>query len=50
MEIANGKITKATNIELYEFWLQHWSDIYSYIDYKERIKELGTEVIEDDRD
>ena len=27
-----------------------WCDVYSYPDYKNRVKELGTRVIEDDRD
>lgn len=49
MEIKDGKIVKATNIELYEYWLTSgWSDIYSYTEYKNKIKELGTKVIEDD--
>lgn len=51
MEIKDGKIVKTTDIELYGYWLKSgWSDIYSYIDYKEKVKELGTEVIEDERD
>lgn len=50
MEIKGGKIVKATDLELYEYWLKSgWGDIYSYTDYKNRVKELGTEVIEDDR-
>ena len=46
MEIKNGKIVSATNVELYEYWLKQWSDIYSYTEYKNKVKELGTE---DDR-
>lgn len=49
MKITNGKIVEATNTELYEYWLKQWSDIYSYTDYKQRCIELGTKVIEDDR-
>lgn len=48
MEIKNGKIIKTTNIELYEYWLKRWSDVYSYTEYKNKVKELGTEVIEHD--
>lgn len=50
MEIKNGKITIATNSELYAFWLENWSDIYPYTEYKEKVKDLGTKVIEDDGD
>ena len=51
MEIKGGKIVSATDIELYEYWLESgWCDVYSYTDYKDRVKELGMKVIEDDRD
>lgn len=51
MEVKNGKIVEATDIELYEYWLESgWCDVYSYTEYKSRVKELGTRVIEDDRD
>lgn len=51
MEIERGKIVSATDIELYEYWLKSgWCDVYSYTEYKSRVKELGTRVIEDDRD
>ena len=51
MEGKYGKIVEATDIELYEYWLESgWCDVYSYTDYKNRVKELGTRVIEDDRD
>ena len=49
MEIKDGKIVSATNIELYEYWLKSgWSDIYSYTEYKNKVKQLGTKVIEND--
>ena len=47
MEIKNGKITKCTNLELYEYWLKQWSDFMSYDDYKAVCIELGTTVEED---
>ena len=50
MKVKYGKIIEATNEELYSFWLKRWSDIYSYTDYKNIVKELGTKVVEDDRD
>lgn len=50
MEIKYGKIIEANDDELYEFWLVHWSDVYSYTEYKDKVKELGTKVIENDGD
>ena len=51
MEVKYGKIVEATDIELFEHWLElGWCNIYSYTEYKNRVKELGTKVIEDDRD
>ena len=51
MEIERGKIVTATDIELYEYRLESgWCDVYSYTDYKNRVKAFGTKVIEDDRD
>ena len=49
MEIKDDKIVKATDLELYEYWLTSgWSDIFSYTEYKNTVKELGTKVIEND--
>lgn len=51
MEVKNGKIVEATDIELFGYWLESgWCDVYSYTDYKNRVKKLRTRVIEDDRD
>lgn len=44
MEIRNGKIVKATNIELFYYWLKRWSDLLPYDEYKRRVIEAGTEV------
>ena len=49
MEIKDGKIAKATDLELYKFWVESgWCDFYPYPEYKDRVKALGTEVIEDE--
>ena len=49
MEIKRGKIARVTDIELYEYWLKSGlSEIYSYTEYKNKVKELGTKVIEND--
>ena len=47
MEIKYGKIVKATNEELYKFWLEHWSDFLPYNEYKTRYIELGTKVVDE---
>lgn len=47
MEVKNGKIIKATDLELYSFWLTNWSDIYSYTDYKNQCIQIGVEVTDD---
>ena len=44
MVIEKGKIVECTNDELYKYWLQVWSNILPYNEYKERI---GMKVIED---
>ena len=46
MEVRNGKIVKATNQELFEYWLKQWSDLLPYDEYKRRVKYLGTVVTE----
>ena len=51
MKIENGKIVRATRLELYEYWLiSGWSDVMSFPDYRYKVQELGTEVVEDDDD
>ena len=47
MEITNGKITKCTNSELYEYWLKRYDDFISYPDFKAACIEAGTIVEED---
>lgn len=47
MDIKDGKIVEATDLELFEYWLKRWSDLYSYTEYKNRCKELGTKVTEE---
>ena len=45
MIIENGKITQATEDELFKYWLKQWSDLYSYSDYKRRMIRLGVDII-----
>lgn len=48
MKIKNGKIVKATEEELFSYWLKaEFCEIMSFGEYKRRCIELGTEVIED---
>lgn len=46
MEIKKGKIVKATDGELYKYWLRQYSDIMSYTDYKNKMINLGVTIIE----
>ena len=45
MKVVDGKITEATENELYSYWLSHgWDDIYSFPDFKARVELLGTSI------
>lgn len=44
MVIKDGKIRKATENELYTYWLRNWSDFMSYTDYKQGCLANGTEI------
>jgi hypothetical protein len=49
MTIKNGKIAKATESELFEIYLKRgFDDIMSFIDYKNRCVELGTQIIDEE--
>lgn len=46
MTIKNGKIVKATENELFGYYLSRGlDDIMSFTDYKARCVEFGTEVV-----
>lgn len=45
MKIEDGKITQATEEELYVYWLRNWSDFLSYTDYKKGCLENGVQII-----
>ena len=46
MEIKNGKISKATEEELFEFYLSRgWDEIMSFTDYVRRCEMNGTIVL-----
>ena len=47
MKVIHGKIVEATEDELYEFWLKHWSDFMGFDDYMRRMKSKGVKIIED---
>lgn len=44
MTVQDGKIIKATNQELFEYWLKQWSDLLPYEEYKRKVRNLGTIV------
>lgn len=48
LRIEDNKIVEANDVALYEFWLNQWSDLMSYTDYKHGVVTNGTQVIEDD--
>jgi len=48
MTIINNRIVKATDSELYSYWLRQYSDFMDYDTYKDKCRKLGTEVVEDD--
>ena len=46
MTIKNGKIAKATENELFEYYLKRgFDDLMPFTDYKRRCVELGTEIV-----
>lgn len=48
MKVINGKIREASESELFEYWLKHFDDIYSYQDYKQSMIRHGV-IITDDK-
>lgn len=51
MKIHYGKIVEATEAELFDYYVKSgWSEIMTYIDFKERCVKQGTKVIEDKED
>ena len=50
MKHKRGKITEATERELYAWWFDKgYDDIYSFPDYLERMKDLGVKVVEKEK-
>lgn len=50
MEIVNGKITQATQSELYSYYLtREIDDVLSFQDYLRQMKECGTVIIKEER-
>lgn len=49
MTIKNGKITEATEAELFEHYLKFgFDDIMSFLDFKTRCVSLGTKIVDED--
>lgn len=47
MTVENGKVVKATEIELFQLYLRKgFDDIMSFTEYKRRCVDLGTKIIE----
>ena len=48
MKVKNGKITEATEDELFEVYLKRgFDDIMSFYDYKAQCMRLGTKIVEE---
>lgn len=48
MEVVDGKIVKATELELYQYWLTRFSDVFSFNEYKAKVQQAGTTIVEDE--
>ena len=48
MTVKDGKITEATEEELFTYWLKRYDDVLSLDDFLTRIKQAGTNVIEEE--
>ena len=49
MIIENGRIVECTDAELFEHWMQHFDEVYSYWAYKDACIRKGTKVTEEKR-
>ena len=48
MTVKNGKIVKATEDELFKYYLKRgFDDIMSFTEYRNRCIELGTQIIDE---
>lgn len=45
MKIKDGKIIEATNNELIEHWIKHWTTFYSYPEYRHLCESRGTKIV-----
>lgn len=51
MTIVDGNITKASESELYKYYLSRgYDEVYSFTDFMERLKNLGCEIEEGESD
>lgn len=48
MKVVNGKIVEATELELYQYWLTRFSDVFSFNEYKAKVQQAGTTIVEDE--
>ena len=46
MKIENGKIVEATEAELFDYWLERYSDIWSFYEYLFKMKKIGVIINE----
>ena len=48
MKIKNGKIVESTENELYSYWLDQWSDLMSFNDYKDKMINTGVTILKEE--
>lgn len=49
MLIEDGKIVEIGNKELWEYWLECWSDIYPFEEYKQRLIDKGVKITNEEK-
>ena len=49
MKILNGKITEATDAELFEYWIRRFDAVMPYEVYKAACVRHGTKIVEEVR-
>ena len=47
MVVEDGKIVKATNDELFEYWMQRYDDVFTYEQFKLGCMANGTLIVQE---
>lgn len=49
MLIEDGKIVQISEDELFKYWLECWSDIYPYDEYRRKLIEKGVKITNEEK-